>query len=246
LNILAIDTAHALLSAAVSGPGGIRYGESPLSEGSHSENLMPLIDSLITEAGLQREDLELVACMEGPGSFTGLRIGFAAAKGLSLALNIPLLPIPTLDCLAYPHSAWPGLVIPALDAKKKRFYTAIYRGEKRLTEYLDAEPDEIAGLLVGLRPAGAPALITGPDAPLLFEALGGAQLPVSRSAAGETPREILILDPAHLRGAARELLEISQKKTIIVNKSTLEPELFAKDNAGPVYLRKSDAELNLL
>jgi tRNA threonylcarbamoyladenosine biosynthesis protein TsaB len=237
MNILAIDTASALLSVAVSSPRGVRCSESE-SPLTHSERLMEVIDTLVTEAGLEREDLELAACMEGPGSFTGLRIGFAAAKGIALALGIPLLPVPTLDCIAFPHAAWPGSVIVAIDARKKRFFSALYRGGRRLTEQLDAAPEEIAGLLVALRPIGEPALITGPDAPLLFQALGG--IPAGTPDGGHAPAESLVLDSGYRRGYSRELLEISRKMIILSDKS-----IFASDSAGPVYLRKSDAELNL-
>ena len=143
MNILAIDTATSILSIAVSSAEGIRHFEVDAGL-RHSELLMDLADMVMKTAGLEASDLELVACMRGPGSFTGLRIGFAAAKGMALALGIPLVSVPTLDCMAAPCAVWPGLVIPVIDAKKHRFFTALYRGGQRLTEYLDAEPDEIA------------------------------------------------------------------------------------------------------
>ncbi|MDR3337972.1 MAG: tRNA (adenosine(37)-N6)-threonylcarbamoyltransferase complex dimerization subunit type 1 TsaB [Treponema sp.] len=233
MNILAIDTATSLFSLALSSPGGIRLFEI---DGAlkHSEILMEAADYLFQETGMERGDLHLVACMEGPGSFTGLRIGFAAAKGLAAALAIPLAPVPTLDCMAYPFSIWPGLVLPLIDAKQGRFFTAVYRQGERLTEFLDAGPGEIGDAILKHQlpkpavTALSPVLLTGPDAPLFLERLK------------PLPRDVsLVIDPAHRRGKSRELLEISGKQAII--KTT--EEVFSEDS-GPMYLRKSDAELN--
>jgi tRNA threonylcarbamoyladenosine biosynthesis protein TsaB len=180
--------------------------------------------------------------MQGPGSFTGIRIGFAAAKGLALALGIPLVAAPTLDCIASPAGVWPGIVIPAIDAKQKRFFTAIYRQNERLTGYMDADAGEIARAVLacaapsGTSPSGtagelpmeaAPVLVTGPDsallAPLLAEFLG---------------KNRIVLDPASRAGKSRELLEFSQKTYIIKKKGGASFE-----EPSPVYLRKSDAEV---
>ncbi|MDR2516785.1 MAG: tRNA (adenosine(37)-N6)-threonylcarbamoyltransferase complex dimerization subunit type 1 TsaB [Spirochaetaceae bacterium] len=226
VNILAIDTASALLSVALEAPSG-RYVFEGDGAGSHAERLMVIIEWLLENAGLRREELELVSCMEGPGSFTGLRIGFAAAKGLALALGIPLLPVPTLDCLALPHAAWPGPVVAAMDAKKKRFFAAIYRRGEKCTADLDAAPEEIAALLAPFCENGDPVFLAGPDTPLLHAAL----LPFTLTAP-------IAPDPAYRRGASGALLDISRKRGIVLRENC-----FASDGAGPVYVRKSDAEL---
>ncbi|MDR2052107.1 MAG: tRNA (adenosine(37)-N6)-threonylcarbamoyltransferase complex dimerization subunit type 1 TsaB [Treponema sp.] len=233
MNILAIDTAASLFSVAVSSPQGIRCFDADAGL-RHSEILMEVIDYLVRSSGLEAKDLELVACMQGPGSFTGIRIGFAAAKGLALALGIPLVAAPTLDCIASPAGVWPGMVIPAIDAKQKRFFTAVYRQNERLTDYMDADSGEIARTILACAAqqdaAGetpAPVLVTGPDSallvPLLAEFLGKTRL---------------VRDPASRTGSSRELLEFSQKKYIIKKRSGV----FFEEPA-PVYLRKSDAEV---
>jgi tRNA threonylcarbamoyladenosine biosynthesis protein TsaB len=233
MNILAIDTATSLLSVAVSSPQGIRQFDADAGL-RHSEILMEVIDYLVRSSGLEAKDLELAACMRGPGSFTGIRIGFAAAKGLALALGIPLVAAPTLDCIAAPAEVWPGIVIPAIDAKQKRFFTAVYRQNERLTDYMDADAGEIARAVLartvlpdtagGLAP---PVLVTGPDsallAPLLVEYLKKTRV---------------VCDPASRKGRSRELLEFSQKK-YIMNKG----ERVSFEEPAPVYLRKSDAEV---
>jgi tRNA threonylcarbamoyladenosine biosynthesis protein TsaB len=228
VNLLALDTAGPVLSAALSTDAGSWYAE--IDAGSrHSELLMECVDALCKSAGLSPRDLSLAACMKGPGSFTGLRIGFAAAKGLALALGIPLRTASTLDCLAYPLSPWPGLVIPALDAKKGCFFTALYRQGERLCEDLDASPQAVAAMIAKTRLFPEEKIIaTGAGAEILAALL-----------AEQSPPEHVMVDPLGQRGRARELLEI-------VKKSNLEGlEGMDEINSGPAYIRKSDAELNL-
>jgi tRNA threonylcarbamoyladenosine biosynthesis protein TsaB len=222
VNILALDTAAEVLSVALSTEDGVWYCEA---DGGlrHGELLMAVTDRLLDGAGIGSADLNLAACMQGPGSFTGLRIAFAAAKGLALALGIPMVAVPTLDCMAAPWDSWPGIVLPAMDAKKGRFYAALYRGGLRLGDYLDAAPEELAAALKAARTAGdGPAPLTGPAASLVMEKLPG-------------PAEALI-DPRGKRGMARELLDTVIKHGILATGE----EFYS----GPLYLRKSDAELN--
>jgi tRNA threonylcarbamoyladenosine biosynthesis protein TsaB len=246
MNILAMDTAGDALSAVLSTPEGIFLAEIQAGV-RHSELLMEMVDGLLKTAGLKPAELNAAACMKGPGSFTGLRIGYAAAKGLSLALDIPLLTASTLDCMAFPHSVWPGVVLPVIDAKKSRFFAAFYREGTRLTGFLDAGPETLAGLAAGFLsasgdnghlaggeiqvPAGsspAPVLVTGPAAGLLWPLLSGSE---------KMAEKTVVKDSGISGGRARELLEIVTKFDIL---KTGEGE-----NSGPFYLRKSDAEMSL-
>jgi tRNA threonylcarbamoyladenosine biosynthesis protein TsaB len=220
MNILALDTAARALSVALSAGDDLWIFEADAGL-RHGELLMPAADRLLEGAGLGSADLDLVACMKGPGSFTGLRIAFAAAKGLALSLGIPMAAVPTLDCMAAPWTAWPGIVLPAMDAKKGRFYGALYRGGRRLGDYLDAEPEALAA---ALRAAGEdPAMLTGPAAQLALEKL-----------ASLAPNQLFV-DPWGGRGKARELVDIVKNNAILIS----DKEVFS----GPLYLRKSDAEL---
>jgi tRNA threonylcarbamoyladenosine biosynthesis protein TsaB len=222
MNILALDAADAVLSVALSTGDGVWYFEAD-SGLRHGEQLMGAVDRLLDSAGMEPGDLDLAACMKGPGSFTGLRIAFASARGLSLSLGIPMVSVPTLDCMAAPWDAWPGIVLPAMDAKKGRFYTALYRGGRRLGECLDATPGELAAALGEAGSADEPAMLTGPAAQMVLEAL----MP--------PPRNNFFVDPGGKRGKARELVDIIKKNGIL----TEGEDLFS----GPLYLRKSDAEL---
>ncbi|MDR0759831.1 MAG: tRNA (adenosine(37)-N6)-threonylcarbamoyltransferase complex dimerization subunit type 1 TsaB [Treponema sp.] len=221
MTILAIAAATSVLQAAVSSEDGVWFIEHDAGI-THSEALLVLMDALLRISGLDKRDVDLAACMKGPGSFTGLRIGYAAVKGLSLALGIPVVSVPTLDCLAARFSFWPGPVFPIIDAKKRRYFTALYRGRDRVTDYMDAGAADIAGVAAQIP---GDLLLTGPDAAMLFPEL-------SRLMGGG--RKISV-DPGGKYDGIRELLEISREYRILNNAD--------QASSGPLYLRKSDAEL---
>jgi tRNA threonylcarbamoyladenosine biosynthesis protein TsaB len=224
VNILALDTAAAVCSIALSSGKENWYFEIDAGQ-RHSELLMEAVDMLMKIAGMAAGDLDAVACMKGPGSFTGLRIGFSAAKGLCLSLGIPLITIPTLDCIAFSSRVWQGVVMPALDAKKSCYFTALYREGRRISDYRDATLDDITNLLETHK--HEKILLTGHSADMLKKDLAGA--------AGMD----IYTDPAMKKGRAGELIELVK---IEIGKNGVEncaEEVFA----GPLYLRKSDAEL---
>ncbi|MCL2008001.1 MAG: tRNA (adenosine(37)-N6)-threonylcarbamoyltransferase complex dimerization subunit type 1 TsaB [Treponema sp.] len=223
MNILAIDTATEVLSIALLSEGGKWYAEID-SGPRHSELIMDSIDNLFKLSGLNKGDLNLIACMEGPGSFTGLRIGFSTAKGLSMAHNIPMTAIPTLDCMAYSQSSFQGLILVLIDAKKACFFAAFYRGNKRLTDYLDIPTDNLLDKIKEIRVSPDEKIIlTGPGSELF---ISGIQ--------GDFSANNMHISPDFKRGRAWELLEIS-KSTKIEYRDGI--------NSNPLYLRKSDAEL---
>ena len=91
------------------------------------EKILPAIDWTLAQLNLTAADLDYTAICKGPGTFTGLRLGFAALKALQLSHTIPLYAVPTLDVYAYPFSSIPGAVISVIDAKKDQFFAAVYR-----------------------------------------------------------------------------------------------------------------------
>ena len=93
---------------------------------THSQTLMPMLDKLVSMTELDLKSLTALAVSSGPGSFTGLRIGSATAKGLAEALEIPIIPVPTLDALAYNFIGSQNLVVPIMDARREQVYTGIY------------------------------------------------------------------------------------------------------------------------
>jgi tRNA threonylcarbamoyladenosine biosynthesis protein TsaB len=221
VNILAIDTATEILSAALKTEKGQWYLEIDAGL-RHSELLMEMCDTITKMADISQKDLHLIACMQGPGSFTGLRIGFSAAKGISTALNIPFISIPTLDCMAHPHQFWQGYVLPVIDAKKQCFFTALYHQNEILHDYADIPIEEILSFL----PNDKPVFVCGPAAELFCKRVG--ELPITQNVVQNTQK---------VSGYAKSLLEKAEKQYIMNG--------MKGDSAvsGPLYLRKSDAEL---
>lgn len=125
--LLAIDTATNTASVALYTATGVQAEYTWHAAGRHSESLMPHVDRLLAQCDLRPADLSAVAVALGPGSYNGLRVGVSAAKGLALARNLPLLGVPTLDVLAYPHRWTTFTVQPLLDARRGQFATACYR-----------------------------------------------------------------------------------------------------------------------
>ncbi|MDA8425272.1 MAG: tRNA (adenosine(37)-N6)-threonylcarbamoyltransferase complex dimerization subunit type 1 TsaB [Treponema sp.] len=215
MKVLAFDTSGDLLSVALRRDS--LWAEASLDLGlKHAEHLMDLVDFCLKRSDTRSEDLDLVACMLGPGSFTGLRIGMATAKGMALGLGKPFVAVPTLDCLAWGLDAFPGLVVPVMDGKKGRFYSALYRRGERLSDWLDVSPADMAARL----DAYDEVLFTGPDAGMLEELAGG--------------RSGFRIDRRARTPAARALAEIGEELFLREGPS--------KADAGPLYLRASEAE----
>lgn len=143
----------AVESATLSGGAAILDGDRLLGEITlniaitHSERLLAAVDRLVVDCGLAPADLEGLAVSVGPGSFTGLRVGLATVKGLAMALDLPIAPVPTLDALAARLPFADAPVCPILDARKNEVYLSLYRwrGDRmwREREYL-ALPPELA------------------------------------------------------------------------------------------------------
>jgi tRNA threonylcarbamoyladenosine biosynthesis protein TsaB len=248
MNLLAIDTATDRISVALS-EGCSAPANTWLFEADsglrHSELVMDCIDMLMQKAALKPSALNGIVCMGGPGSFTGLRIGFSIAKGLALSLGIPFAAIPTLDCISWPFSSWPGIVIPVLDAKKKAFFCAIYRDGKQLCSPMDATPAEIASAIASVTDAVAgysPFLI--PNSSLLISLIGPASERLYQKLL-ELPDSGL--DMTQIKpekrlcwGNAETLLHIAKETNVFDNNSEVEVA------NGPIYIRKSDAEIQYL
>lgn len=131
MRILAFDTATAACTVAVIAEGRVRAELTLQVPRAHSVRLMPLIAQALREAGVDRRELDAIAVGVGPGSFTGLRIGLATAKGLAFALDRPVVPVSTLAAAAYGTGAQAGLVVPLLDAKRDQVFTAVYAAGDR-------------------------------------------------------------------------------------------------------------------
>jgi tRNA threonylcarbamoyladenosine biosynthesis protein TsaB len=129
--ILCIETATTNCSVALSENGSvIAFRDDTTAGYSHAEKLHLFIAEVLAEAKLPKEKLDAVAVSKGPGSYTGLRIGVSAAKGICYALDIPLISVPTLTVLAQKVTDV-GTVIPLLDARRMEVYSAVFNSEKK-------------------------------------------------------------------------------------------------------------------
>ena len=125
--ILNIETATKNCSVALAKEGKTIFSKEIAEEGySHAERLHVFIEEIIKEVGITLQDLSAVAVSQGPGSYTGLRIGVSAEKGLCYALNIPLIAIDTLQALASQVTISNGLIIPMIDARRMEVYSAVF------------------------------------------------------------------------------------------------------------------------
>lgn len=106
---------------------------------SHAERLHVFIQEIIKEAGITFQDISAVAVSQGPGSYTGLRIGVSAAKGLCFALDIPLIAVDTLQVLASQAKISNGLIIPMIDARRMEVYSAIFSPNFEKNRAVEAE-----------------------------------------------------------------------------------------------------------
>lgn len=125
--ILNIETATKNCSVALAKEGKTILCKEIAEEGySHAERLHVFIEEIVKEAGITFSDLAAIAVSQGPGSYTGLRIGVSAAKGLCYALGIPLIAVDTLQTLASQITVSDGLIIPMIDARRMEVYSAVF------------------------------------------------------------------------------------------------------------------------
>lgn len=146
--ILNIETATKNCSVALSRDGKTIFFKEVAEQGySHAEKLHVFIESVMSQAGVAYRDLNAIAVSRGPGSYTGLRIGVSAAKGLCFALGIPLISIDTLEVLASQAKTTKGVVIPMLDARRMEVYSAVFSSDGSQLRETKAEivtPDSFA------------------------------------------------------------------------------------------------------
>lgn len=170
--ILAIDTALETCSAAVTRAGRVLAARSePMARG-HQERLAPLVAEVMAEAGIGFGDLERIGVTVGPGSFTGLRVGLAFAKGLGVALERPVAGIGTLEALA---AGTAGFAAAVIDARRGQVYVQAFRDGLPAAEPRALSVEAAADMLIDIDLAG-PTLLVGPGATLLAQAFPRASV----------------------------------------------------------------------
>ncbi len=176
MKILALDSSGLVASVAVvehDGTNGNLLAEYTVNyKKTHSQTLLPMLDEIGRMIELDLNSIDAIAVAAGPGSFTGLRIGSATAKGLGLALDKPLVHVPTVDALAYNLYGTDRVICPLMDARRNQVYTGIY--EFKQEELSVIEPQMAVGIEViaeKLRALGRPVIFLGDGVPVFREAL---------------------------------------------------------------------------
>lgn len=221
--ILAADTSTSINAVALLEDGRL-LSEVVVEAGRrHSERLLETVEWVLGEAQLQMSDIDVLAVSIGPGSFTGVRVGVAAWKGLACALQRPLVGVPTLDAMSRLWQARDGYVCPLLDAKMNEVYGAIYLYERGVRTKLTGDcVCPVEDLLDNQR---NDLLFFGPGAVRYRDRIV-AQMPDARFA----PECCGSIRASAVAAEAFDLLDVGASTN--------------PDTVVPIYLRKSQAELN--
>ena len=191
---------------------------------THSVTLMPLVDSMLKNAGLTAKDMALIAVAAGPGSFTGLRIGVSAAKGLAWALELPCCGVSTLEAMAENARAFEGTVICAMDARRQQIYNAVFDCHNGALERRCEDRAVALELLAGeLKNDKNRKIVVGDGAKLCYNYLLEQGIPCSMAPADELYQKAVGVGLAAERMAAEGRTVTAQELC-------------------PVYLRLSQAE----
>lgn len=134
MNILAVDTSGPICGVAIMQDGIVLSENTVLNKKTHSANLLPMIDSALMSANMELRDINRIAVVTGPGSFTGVRIGVSTVKGLAQGLDIPCVEIDALETIAVSAGDFDGIICPIQDARAGQVYGAAFSGHERLME----------------------------------------------------------------------------------------------------------------
>ena len=224
MKILAIETSAKSVSAAVV-ENGVPLASAYQNMGlTHSRTLMPLVDGMLSAAGLRVRDMDLLAAANGPGSFTGLRIGVSALKGLAWALEKPCCGVSTLAAMARNLAHMEGLIICAMDARRNQVYNALFLAHDGvLTRQCLDRAIGLAELAEEIKNRLEPKFVVGDGAGLCYNHLLEQDIPCRMA-----PPQLVMQNAVGVALAAEEMAAAGQVTT-------------ARDLV-PVYLRLSQAE----
>ena len=253
MKILAVESSGLTASAAVIEDDLLKTEFTVSNKLTHSETLLPMIRQMLDISGIDKHSLDAIAISAGPGSFTGLRIGAATAKGLALALNIPIICVSALEAMGCGLSVLSdGVICPVMDARRGQVYSAAFRGGACVIEEGARDIREFLGGLRGLGDAE--------DTEFVF--LGDGVPVNSDIIAGELDRDVVFAGAEYNRQRAASVgavAEVIYKKWLVDNSLTAEhvrtagadsitcfnDRVMNSDSFAPKYLRKTQAEREL-
>ena len=224
MRILAIESSSLVASVAIVEDGVTLAEYTANFKMTHSQTLLPMIDSMVSLFGIDLSTIDAIAVSGGPGSFTGLRIGSATAKGLGLALDKPLIHVPTLDGTAYNLYGAKGLICPIMDARRNQVYTGIYRFEQEFEVVMEQDAMDMGELIEKLNGMGERVIFLGDG------------VPVHEKKIRELMTVPFDLAPAHMN--RQRAASVAALGAVYFAKGKIETAA----EHGPDYLRKSQAE----
>ena len=172
MKILALETSAKAVSAAVCENGKILSSGYQDTGLTHSRTLMPIVEHILKNTDLTPKDMDAIAVSVGPGSFTGIRIGVSAAKGLAFSLDKPAIGVSTLAAMARNLSCVEGLVVCAMDARRNQVYNANFAAENgQITRLTEDRAIALADLAQALRSDPRPKFVVGDGARLAYDFL---------------------------------------------------------------------------
>lgn len=227
MKILAVECTASPVSAALADNGKI-LGEYFLNQKTtHSQTLMPMIDSLLKLCSLNPNDIDAFAVPVGPGSFTGVRIGVSAVKGLAEPINKPCIPVSVLEAMAYNMEAIDCIVCAVMDARCNQFYNALFKIEsgkiERLCEDRAILKDDLIKEVALLECGSLPIFAVGDGADIFYEA-------------AKDKLDNLKLTPEHLK---------YQRATGVYKVAENSETFVSAEDLLPTYLRLPQAEREL-
>ncbi len=224
MKLLAIDSSGLVASVAVQ-VDDILVGEYTIhNKKTHSQTLLPMIADMLDMAEIDKRDLDAIAVASGPGSFTGLRIGAATAKGLAQALDIPIVPVSTLMGLAFNLNGCDALVCPIMDARRSQAYSCVYNVQDVIPVPLcDEAAEPIETIISRSKEWNREVIFLGDGVPVFRDRI-----------VDELERARFASDAVRYQRAA----SISALGRILFEKGESVPA----EEFAPVYLRKSQAE----
>ncbi|MGP1588002.1 MAG: tRNA (adenosine(37)-N6)-threonylcarbamoyltransferase complex dimerization subunit type 1 TsaB [Treponemataceae bacterium] len=221
MKAIAIDSASPCLT--VSAINEELYSSVVMDIGMHqSEKIIPAIQKVMEETNLKCGEIQFGSLCLGPGTFTGLRLAYAALKGIQLSYKFNIYAYDSLDVFAQPFLQLKKTVLSIIDAKKNRFYAAIYRNGKKIIDSIDANATEISKLL----DQEEEIILTGPDS--LYFAEIYEQI--------DPNQKFLVIESRNINSAF-QLLKLAEKD--YKNKKD-----GISEYSGPAYIRLSEAEEN--
>lgn len=225
VKVLAIESSGMTASVAIATEQKVVAEYTVNHKMTHSQTLLPMIDEILKFIGMELEETDALAVSAGPGSFTGLRIGSATAKGIALALKKDIVTVPTLEAMAYNFYGYNGLICPMMDARRNRVYTGLYEFENGALKIIhDQDVDEIEEVLNWINEQGKKAILLGDGVEVYSEEIAKG-LDVE-----------YMIAPVHMRHQSAS--SVAMLGLNMIKEGKLQESQMHK----PIYLRPSQAE----